>query len=113
MGTLVTVLIFIVAILLGIIVLVQNPKGGGLGSGFGNVNQLGGVKRTADFLEKATWGLAIALVVLCLASSGIVASERGGGYINEDFEGEAEMYEMTAPVVDPGAGLDDGTTETP
>ncbi len=64
-----TVLIILVCLLLGIIVLIQNPKGGGLGSGFGNVNQIGGVKRTADFLEKATWGLAILLVLLCLGST--------------------------------------------
>jgi len=64
-----TVLIILVCLLLGVIVLIQNPKGGGLGSGFGNVNQIGGVKRTADFLEKATWGLAILLVLLCLGST--------------------------------------------
>ena len=69
MGTLITILIFAVSILLGVIVLIQNPKGGGLGAGFGNVNQIGGVKRTADFLEKATWTLAIGLVLLCLVSS--------------------------------------------
>ena len=64
-----TVLIILVCLLLGIIVLIQNPKGGGLGAGFGNVNQIGGVKRTSDFLEKATWGLAIILVLLCLGST--------------------------------------------
>lgn len=77
MGTLFTILIFIVSILLGVIVLIQNPKGGGLGAGFGNVNQIGGVKRTADFLEKATWTLAIALVLLCLASTWDLAQQRG------------------------------------
>ncbi len=71
MSTFVIVLIFIVAILLGIIVLIQNPKGGGLASNFGAANQIGGVRRTADFLEKATWGLAIGLVVLCLASTAL------------------------------------------
>lgn len=69
LGIFIIILIFIVAILLGIIVLIQNPKGGGLASNFGAANQIGGVRRTADFLEKATWGLAIALVLLCLAST--------------------------------------------
>ena len=72
----VIILIFIVAILLGIIVLVQNPKGGGLASNFGAANQIGGVRRTADFLEKATWTLAITMVLLCLLSS-YLQSERG------------------------------------
>ena len=69
MSILLTILTILVCVLLGIIVLIQNPKGGGLGSGFGNVNQIGGVKRTADFLEKATWTLAITLVMLCLVST--------------------------------------------
>ena len=53
-----------------LVVLVQNPKGGGLGAGFGGgaSNAMGGVQRTTDFLEKATWGLAIALLVLSLFS---------------------------------------------
>lgn len=102
----VTILIFLVSILLGIIVLVQNPKGGGLASGFGNVNQLGGVQRTADFLEKATWGLAITLVVLCLFSSYLVSSSRGAATI--DFEGDAEM---SMPAPPPAPALEDNTTE--
>ena len=50
-----------------LVVLVQNPKGGGLASGFASSNQIMGVKKTTDFLEKATWTLAIALLVICLA----------------------------------------------
>ena len=57
-------LIALVCLLLIIIVLVQNPKGGGLSSGFSSANQIGGVRRTTDFLEKATWSLAIALMFL-------------------------------------------------
>jgi preprotein translocase subunit SecG len=57
------------AILLILIVLVQNSKGGGLASGFGQGNQVMGVKKTADFLEKATWTLAIGLVAFCLLAS--------------------------------------------
>ena len=46
--------------------LVQNPKGGGLNSEFGSAVQLGGAKRATDILEKGTWGLAIAIAVICL-----------------------------------------------
>ncbi len=47
------VLIILVCVFLALIVLIQNPKGGGLDSSFGAANQIGGVKRTADFLEKS------------------------------------------------------------
>ncbi|MCQ2321459.1 MAG: preprotein translocase subunit SecG [Bacteroidales bacterium] len=69
MYTLIVVLILIVSILLGLIVLVQNSKGGGLVSNFGGANQVMGVRQTTDFLEKATWTMAAILVVLCLISS--------------------------------------------
>jgi|TARA_B110000305_G_C19246898_1_gene542793 preprotein translocase subunit SecG len=63
------ILIFIVCILLTIVVLVQESKGGGLASGFSSTTQVIGVKRTTEFLEKATWGLAIGLLVLCLSAA--------------------------------------------
>ena len=69
MYTLVVILILIVSVLLGLIVLVQNSKGGGLVSNFGGANQMMGVRQTSDFLEKATWTLGAILVVLCLLSS--------------------------------------------
>jgi preprotein translocase subunit SecG len=54
------VLITLSSIALGIIVLIQNPKGGGLSSSLGSVgNQLMGVKQTTDILEKSTWGFAV------------------------------------------------------
>lgn len=69
MGILLTILTIIAAILLVIVVLVQNPKGGGLSSSFGSAHQLGGVRKTTDALEKGTWFLAIAIMVLSLVSS--------------------------------------------
>jgi preprotein translocase subunit SecG len=65
---LISVLILVACVLLGLIVLVQNPKGGGLVSNFSSSNQFMGVRKTADFLEKATWTLAMALLVLSLTS---------------------------------------------
>lgn len=70
MFTLITVLVIIVCVLLLLIVLVQNPKGG-LDSAFSTNNQVMGVRKTADFLEKATWTLGIALVVLSIASAAV------------------------------------------
>lgn len=69
MYVLATVLIVIVSILLILIVLVQESKGGGLTSNFSSSNQVMGVKKTTDFLEKATWTLAVALLVLSLVAS--------------------------------------------
>lgn len=75
MYTLAIVLIFIVCLLLVLIVLVQNSKGGGLASSFSSNNQIMGVRRTADFLEKATWYLAGALLVLCVMASAFIPRE--------------------------------------
>lgn len=72
MFTFIAVCIIIVCILLVLIVLVQNSKGGGLSSTFAGSNQIMGVKKTGDFLERATWGLAIMLFVLCLASAAVI-----------------------------------------
>jgi preprotein translocase subunit SecG len=69
---LVTVLILIIAVLIVLVVLVQNSKGGGLASNFAGSNQYMGVRKTADFLEKATWGLAIAMLFFVLISSKII-----------------------------------------
>ena len=69
MYTVVVILILIVSVLLGLIVLVQNSKGGGLVSNFGGANQMMGVRQTTDFLEKGTWALVAVLVLLCLLSS--------------------------------------------
>lgn len=66
---LITGIILFVCILLILIILVQNPKGGGLASSFSSSNQFMGVKRTADFVEKATWGFAGALLVLSILAT--------------------------------------------
>lgn len=65
------VLVVIACALLMLVILVQNPKGG-LASNFSSANQIGGVRRTADFLEKATWTLGIALVVLSIVSASLI-----------------------------------------
>ena len=72
MFTIVTVLIFFVCILMILIVLVQNSKGGGLASNFSSANQVMGVRKTTDFLEKGTWTLAGALLLLCILASAFI-----------------------------------------
>jgi len=68
----ISALIILVCIFLGFIVLVQNSKGGGLASNFSSSNQYMGVRKTTDFLEKATWTLAGALLVLCIVAGLII-----------------------------------------
>jgi preprotein translocase subunit SecG len=84
MATLLSILIFLAAILLILVVLIQNPKGGGLASEFSSANQIGGVQETADFLEKATWTLAVGIMVLTLMRAGFVSS----GSAEEEQEGD-------------------------
>jgi len=77
------ILVILVCALLGFIVLIQNPKGGGLSSNFSSSSQLMGVQKTGDFLEKGTWVLAITLIVLSLGINAMVkggASKTGSQY---------------------------------
>jgi preprotein translocase subunit SecG len=70
MYLLITILIIVVCVLLGGVVLIQNPKGGGLSASFGGVGQqLLGARRSTDVVEKATWVLAFSLIFLCLATA--------------------------------------------
>ena len=62
-------LILLVCFLLVLVVMVQNPKGGGLSSSFGGGQQMGGVQKTSDFLDRSTWILAGLLLVLILLSN--------------------------------------------
>jgi len=107
MAVLINVLIILASILLILVVLVQNSKGGGLASNFSSSNQVMGVRKTTDFLEKATWGLAIALVVFCLASSLTVDHEATGG----NKSALEEQVASEQPVVPAGMGATDATAE--
>ncbi|MDR1739114.1 MAG: preprotein translocase subunit SecG [Candidatus Symbiothrix sp.] len=86
-----TILIVIVAILLVLIVVVQNSKGGGLAAGFASSNQVMGVRKTTDFLEKATWWLAGIVVALC-----VIATIFSRPSAAVDDSGINEMLEKTA-----------------
>jgi preprotein translocase subunit SecG len=80
MYTTISILLIIVCILLILIVLVQNSKGGGLASSFASSNQIMGVRKTTDFLEKATWTLAGLLFGLCIIASILIPKgEEGTG----------------------------------
>ncbi len=77
MYSFITILMIIVCIALILFVVIQNPKGGGLSATFGGFNnQILGVQRTTDFLEKGTWWLAVALLVFSLSSNFFVSKEK-------------------------------------
>ena len=65
----VSVLVIIACVFQVMIVLVQNSKGGGLAANFTSAGQTMGVRKTADFLEKATWTLAAAILILCVVAT--------------------------------------------
>ena len=76
-------LIIVLSFLLILIIMVQNPKGGGLSSSFGgDTQQIGGVKKTTDFLDRTTWILASLILVLILFSNITLNSE------SDNFESE-------------------------
>ena len=91
----------IVCVLLGFIVLIQNPKGGGLTSSFSSSSQLMGVQKTGDILEKGTWVLAITLMVLSLAINVSIKSStvKGGAAGSNEYQNQIEKASKpTAPV---------------
>jgi preprotein translocase subunit SecG len=77
-----SILTIIVCILLVLVILVQNSKGGGIQSQFGAATQIMGVRRGTEFIEKATWGLAITLIVLS-----VLMAPKDPGTISTDDEG--------------------------
>ena len=72
----ISILIIIASLLLTFVVLIQNSKGGGLAANFATGNQTFGVRQTADFLEKATWTLAIVILVLCILATTFAPSRK-------------------------------------
>jgi preprotein translocase subunit SecG len=79
----VAILVLIVCVLLILVVLIQNPKGGGLSSAFGASNQYMGVRKTTDFLEKATWTLAVVLLSLSILSVFVIPRNQAVGTQSE------------------------------
>ena len=95
MYLLITIVVLIICILLVLIVLVQNSKGGGLAANFQGSTQIMGVRRTTDFLEKSTWTMAAALMVLSIVASVIIPKG--------DQEQKSVIQDQIQQVIDPNA----------
>lgn len=97
----ITILIVLAAILMIFAVLVQKSKGGGLASGFASSNQIMGVRKTTDFLEKFTWTLAGAIIVLSILTAKYTASHSNVPQSQIEVEQPAPLNPVTAPNVTP------------
>jgi len=86
MYTLFVILIVIAAILMIGIVLIQESKGGGLSSSFAGYNQVAGVRKTTDFIEKATWGLAATMVVISIICAWVAPTATADSSVMENIE---------------------------
>ncbi len=104
MFTFILILILIICVILSLVVLIQNPKGGGLSGTFGGAaTQMFGYKRTSDDVEKITWGLAIAVIVLSL---GTAAFTPGSSSVqNNVLTPQAEQPMFQAPASDTAGSL--------
>lgn len=110
------VLIIIASVILGLIVLIQNPKGGGLsGSLSGIGSQLMGVKQSTDVLEKGTWVFAAIVAILCLVSPAFIPKDGSGSSANDDLLKNAPVnapQQKTAPTA-PAAPMPGAVNPSP
>ncbi len=100
MYLLLVILMLVASVLMCFIVLIQNSKGGGLASGFSSSNAIMGVRKTTDFLEKATWTLAAAMVIFSVVSAYTLpsASGKGGNVILEQAQQEEKTNPYNMPI---------------
>ena len=92
------VLMVLAAVLMCFVVLIQNSKGGGLSSSFASSNQIMGVRKTTDFIEKLTWGLAIFMVVISIATSYVIpTTTEGSSVIMDQAVKEQKTNPLNAP----------------
>ncbi|MBT6236645.1 preprotein translocase subunit SecG [Bacteroidia bacterium] len=106
MFTVIIILAILASVLLILAVLIQNPKGGGIAANFSAANQIAGVKKTNEFIEKATWTLAIALMLLAVGSRFVYTPDTQK---TNDFLDRLEESTPVIPSTDNlGAGVPEG-----
>ena len=115
MYTFLLVIILVLSVALCLIVLIQKSKGGGLASGFSSTNQIMGVPKMTDFIEKLTWGLAAGIVIFSIASAYVLpttaTSQDGNRFLEQ---AQKQQVENPYNFQDQGvaAPLEQGTTTT-
>ncbi|MEI9810672.1 MAG: preprotein translocase subunit SecG [Bacteroidota bacterium] len=114
MTILFVILIILASVVLGFIVLVQNPKGGGLAGSFAGLsNQFMGVKQTTDVLEKGTWIFAAVIGVLCLASTFFISRTGSAASASDTDKTEATVPVGNQPANTPVNTVPIQSTPTP
>ena len=103
-------LIVVAALLLCFVVMIQNSKGGGLASSFASSNQIMGVRKTTDFIEKLTWGLAGFIVVISIACAYVLPTATAESSVIME---QAVKESATNPLNAPAGFAAPTTTETP
>ncbi len=104
-------LVLLASVLMVLIVLVQNSKGGGLASGFSSSNQYMGVRKTTDFLEKATWVLVIAMCVFSMMASAFIPRGTVSGDESEISEQINNAVKVDPNLVAPNFGGDQNAAQ--
>lgn len=97
MYTLFVILIVIASLLMIGIVLIQESKGGGLASNFSSSNQIMGVRKTTDFIEKTTWGLAIIMVACSIVCAHVAPRAATDESVIEKTAGDSKTNPNTLP----------------
>ena len=103
-------LIVVAALLMCFVVMIQNSKGGGLASSFASSNQIMGVRKTTDFIEKMTWSLAGFMVVISIACAYALPSATAESSVIME---QAVQESATNPLNAPAGFVAPTTTETP
>ena len=97
MYTILVILIILVSILMCFIVLIQESKGGGLAADYASGNMLLGAPKTTNVIEKTTWGLAIAMVVLSIATVAFLPGTETDDSVVQHMEQSLPAASQTAP----------------
>lgn len=106
------ILVIIISVIIGFLILVQNPKGGGLAGNIAGFNsQFMGVKQTTDVLEKGTWIMAVAIALLCIFS--IVFIPRGAAIDTRELRGGRPASSQQAPTQQAPAATQPAPQSTP
>jgi preprotein translocase subunit SecG len=106
------VLVIILSVVLGLIVLIQNPKGGGLSASLGGFsNQLMGVKQTTDVLEKGTWLFAALVGILCIVSPAFIPKDGSANSKNKTLMEGVKPESQQKPAANPNNTQMPGTAQ--
>lgn len=112
MYTVISWLIIVLCIFLVLVVLVQNSKGGGLAQNFAGQQQIMGVRKTTDFLEKATWTLAAFVMVLSFVSVAFISNGSAQAVGSSELDEVIKNQQMAQPA-NPGFATPEAATELP